>query len=107
MAKTTSSSGKNPPPAPPVLETRPSEPARPAPLKPAFLIVGVGASAGGLSAFRELLQALPSDTGMGFIFIQHLDPAHTSTLPALLAKATAMPVGEAKGGQVVEPNHVY
>ncbi|HYQ91661.1 MAG TPA: chemotaxis protein CheB, partial [Candidatus Competibacteraceae bacterium] len=107
MAKKTSSSGNNPPPVPPVLETVPSEPAQPAPLKPAFLIVGVGASAGGLSAFRELLQALPSDTGMGFIFIQHLDPAHISTLPALLSKATIMPVGEAQDGQIVEPNHVY
>src|SRR5512143_997408 len=99
MAKTTSSSGKNPPPAPPVLETAPSEPARPAPVKPAFLIVGVGASAGGLSAFRELLQALPADTGMGFILIQHLDPARASSLPALLARETTMPVAEAQDGQ--------
>lgn len=83
------------------------ESARPSPIEHAFLIVGIGASAGGLSAFRDLLQALPTTTGMGFIFIQHLDPTHISTLPALLARTTAMPVVEAQDGQVVEPNHVY
>ncbi len=39
-----------------------------------FPIVGVGASAGGLLAFTELLKQLPLDTGMGFVLVQHLDP---------------------------------
>lgn len=33
-----------------------------------FLVVGLGASAGGLEAFRELLEALPASTGMAFVF---------------------------------------
>ena len=45
-----------------------------------FPIVGVGASAGGLEAFRSLLQALPSKTGMAFVLVQHLDPEHESLL---------------------------
>ena len=45
-----------------------------------FTVVGLGASAGGLDAFRRLLAALPADTGMAFIFIQHLDPTHASMM---------------------------
>jgi CheB methylesterase len=45
---------------------------------PAFPVVGIGASAGGLEAFTQLLSCLPSDTGMAFVLIQHLDPQHDS-----------------------------
>ncbi|MBI3299260.1 MAG: PAS domain-containing protein [Elusimicrobia bacterium] len=72
-----------------------------------FTIVGIGASAGGLEAFRQLLEHLPGDTGLGFVFVQHLDPSHKSALAALLAKATPMKVREAVGGMTVEPNNVY
>ena len=57
-------------------------------LKPArvrFPIVGIGASAGGLEAVGKLLDALPGDSGMAFIMIQHLDPTHASTMASLLA----------------------
>ena len=57
-------------------------------------IVGVGASAGGLEAFLDLLRHLPADTGMGFVLVQHLDPQHESALTHLLARATTMPVCE-------------
>jgi two-component system CheB/CheR fusion protein len=67
----------------------------------------VGASAGGFEAFRELLQALPSDTGLALVLVQHLDPGHESLLAKLLSKATAMPVAEVEEGMTVEPNHVY
>lgn len=72
-----------------------------------FPIVGVGASAGGLEAFRLLLQNLPVDTGAAFVLVQHLTPTHESILPALLARATAMPVAETLDGVRIEPNHVY
>jgi two-component system CheB/CheR fusion protein len=49
-----------------------------------FPIVGIGASAGGLEAFTELLSHLPLDTGMGFVLVQHLDPQHESALTQLL-----------------------
>jgi two-component system, chemotaxis family, CheB/CheR fusion protein len=72
-----------------------------------FPIVGVGASAGGLEAFTGLLQHLPPDTGMAFIFIQHLAPQHASMLPSLLVRSTVMPVMEVRHGTPVKPNHVY
>ena len=72
-----------------------------------FPIVGVGASAGGLEAFTELLKALPLDTGIGFVLVQHLDPQHESVLTHLLARATAMPVREVTNDLRVEPNCVY
>ncbi len=71
------------------------------------LIVGVGASAGGLEAFTQLLGALPVDTGMGFVLVQHLDPAHDSALVQILSRATALPVSEIVHGDRVRPNHVY
>jgi two-component system CheB/CheR fusion protein len=75
--------------------------------QPAFPVVAVGASAGGLEAFTQLLQQLPVNTGMAFVFIQHLDPRYASQMPDLLARVTAMPVVEAANRQVLEPNRVY
>src|SRR5262245_46264586 len=72
-----------------------------------FPVVGVGASAGGLEAFKQLLDHLPNDTGMAFVYVQHLDPTRDSILAELLSKATDMPVKEVKDGMSVEPNCVY
>ncbi len=72
-----------------------------------FFVVGIGASAGGLEAVTELLGAVPADTGMAFILVQHLDPSHKSLLSEILAKKTAIPLSEARAGEVVRPGHVY
>jgi len=72
-----------------------------------FPIVGIGASAGGLEAFVQLLEHLKPDTGMGFVYVQHLDRHHDSMLTALLAKSAGMPVHEARDGMPVQPNHIY
>lgn len=72
-----------------------------------FPIVGIGASAGGLEAFSQLLQHLPIDTGMGFVLIQHMSPDRKSLLCEILAKKTQMPVVEVLDCTVVEPNCVY
>ena len=72
-----------------------------------FPIVGIGASAGGLEAVTELLQALPANPGMAFVVMQHLDPTHESALPTLLGRATTMPVAEAKHNLRIEPSRVY
>jgi two-component system CheB/CheR fusion protein len=79
----------------------------PAPSRRTFPIVGIGASAGGLEAFRSLLKALPANTGMAFVFVQHLDPEHESLLTKLLSHATRMPVTEVAEGMAVRPDHVY
>ncbi len=75
--------------------------------KELFPVVGIGASAGGLEAFTQLLKNLPADTGMAFVLVQHLDPNHESLLTELLARATRMPVREVTEGTYVEPDHVY
>jgi two-component system CheB/CheR fusion protein len=73
----------------------------------AFPVVGIGASAGGLEAFTELLEGLSAEPGMALLFASHLDPHHKSHLPELLGKATQMPVREVAEGMAVEANHVY
>src|SRR5947199_10176952 len=72
-----------------------------------FLIVGIGASAGGLEDFTQMLRALPVDTGMAFILVQHLDPTHASMLTVILSRATSMPVTEVTNQMAVERNHGY
>ena len=67
----------------------------------------MGASAGGLEAFTQLLKELPVDTGLGFVLVQHLDPEHESALTQILTRATAMPVHEVTDHLRVEANHVY
>jgi len=74
---------------------------------PRFPVVGIGASAGGIEAVKQVLQALPADTGMAFVLVQHLDPTHASMLTEILSRATSMPVSEVTDQMAVEPNHVY
>jgi two-component system CheB/CheR fusion protein len=72
-----------------------------------FPVAGIGASAGGLEAFVQLLKGLPTDTGMAFVLVQHLDPKHDSQLAGLLERATQMPVCEAVDGLILRPNRVH
>ncbi len=72
-----------------------------------FPIVGIGASAGGLEAFKRLLQALPADPGMAFVLIPHLDPEHRSLMAEILTRISAMPVLEVNDEPLIERNHVY
>ena len=73
----------------------------------AFPIAAIGASAGGLEAFSNLLRALPSDPGVALVFIPHLDPTHESAMVELLARTTSMPVRQAADRMLVEMNTVY
>ena len=72
-----------------------------------FPVVGIGASAGGLDAFKKLLKAIPENSGMAFVLVQHLDPSHESLLPEILQKVTSIPVLEITDDIKVEPNHIY
>jgi two-component system, chemotaxis family, CheB/CheR fusion protein len=81
--------------------------AEPDPDQDRFPIVGIGASAGGLDAFTQLLRRLPNDTGMAFVLVQHLDPAHASLLSEILTRTTQMPVNEVQDGMVIVPDCVY
>lgn len=71
------------------------------------LIVGIGASAGGLQAFKTFFANMPAASGMAFVLVQHLDPQHRSMLVELLTAGTAMQVVEAEDRTPVVADHVY
>lgn len=72
-----------------------------------FPVVAIGASAGGLEAMMELLKYLPPDTGMAFIYVQHLSPDHKSLLTEILSKKTKMKVQEIDDMDKIKPNNVF
>ena len=76
------------------------------PAAPSF-VVGLGASAGGLEALESFFDAMPADSGMAFVVIQHLSPAHKSIMAEILSRHTQMPVCQAEDGATAELNHVY
>ncbi|MES2555785.1 MAG: chemotaxis protein CheB [Bacteroidota bacterium] len=75
--------------------------------KESFPVVAIGASAGGLEAITILLQHLSPETGMAYIYVQHLSPDHKSMLAPLLSKQTKMKVQEIEDMEKMEPNNVY
>jgi two-component system CheB/CheR fusion protein len=72
-----------------------------------FPIVAIGASAGGLEAFSNLLRGLPPEPGLALVFIPHLDPTHESAMVELLSRTTLLPVRQATEGLRVACNGVY
>ncbi|MGZ8832698.1 MAG: chemotaxis protein CheB [Thermoanaerobaculia bacterium] len=70
-------------------------------------VVAVGASAGGLEAFIDLLSAIPAQTGLAFVLVQHLNPRHESMLADILTRAAAIPVQQVTDGMRIERDHVY
>ena len=72
-----------------------------------FQVVAIGASAGGLEAITELLRNLPPDTGMAFIYVQHLSPDHKSLLTSILSKATEMKVQEIDDMDKIKPDNLF
>ena len=72
-----------------------------------FPVVAIGASAGGLEAMMELLKYLPADTGMAFIYVQHLSPDHKSMLTEILSKKTQMLVQEIDDMDLIQPDNVF
>ena len=71
------------------------------------LVVGIGASAGGIEALKELFTAMPSDRELAFVVIQHLEPTHESRMADILGKCTSMKVVQAEDGMTVQANCVY
>ena len=99
--------------SPPVRPTRARSPARSAQIRRSaevaagLTVVGVGASAGGLEAFSQLLRAIEDAPPLAIVFVQHLSPQHESALVSLLTSQTAMVVVQALEGMRVEAGHVY
>ena len=84
-----------------------ASPERPGKGKGFVPVVGIGASAGGLEALKEFFGAMPADSGMAFVVVQHLEPSHESRMAEILGKCTPMKVVQAQGGMGVEANAVY
>ena len=70
-------------------------------------VVGIGASAGGLNAYKAFFEALPSDTGMAFVVISHIHPAAHSQLTEILSRHSKMTVMLAASAMKIRPNQVY
>ncbi|MEP7230256.1 MAG: chemotaxis protein CheB [Ginsengibacter sp.] len=72
-----------------------------------FPVIGIGASAGGLEAFKKFIRAIPQNSGMAYILVQHLHPEHNSSLPEILQRETKVKVEEVSDNVIVKPNRVY
>jgi hypothetical protein len=67
----------------------------------------MGGSAGGLEAFGQFFSHMPTDTGLSFVLVPHLEPSHKGMMPELLGRQTKMKVIEAADGMETQPNHIY
>jgi two-component system, chemotaxis family, protein-glutamate methylesterase/glutaminase len=74
---------------------------------PRFEVVGLAASAGGLTALMEVLTALPADFPTAIVLIQHLDPRHRSLMAEILGRRTKLTVRQAADGDRIEPGGVW
>ncbi len=72
-----------------------------------FPVIGIGASAGGLDAFKKLVRAIPQNSGMAYIIVQHLHPEHTSALTEILQRETDLSVKEITDNIEVKPESIY
>jgi two-component system, chemotaxis family, CheB/CheR fusion protein len=79
----------------------------PPPFKNNFLIVGIGASAGGIHALKEFFENVPVPSGIAYVVILHLSPDYDSQLAQLLQTITSMPVLQVAEKMLVQPDHVY
>ncbi|MDZ8259563.1 chemotaxis protein CheB [Nostoc sp. ChiQUE01b] len=73
----------------------------------AYNIVAIGASAGGQKPIIQILSALPADFPAAIIVVQHMNPLYPSRLADILSRYTALPVEQAKSGQIIRPGTVY
>ena len=72
-----------------------------------FLIVGIGASAGGIQALKEFFSRVPPDSGMAYVVILHMSPEHESRLAEILQSTSPIPVTQVQASEKIHPNHVY
>ena len=72
-----------------------------------FLIVALGASAGGIAAFQSFFERLAPNTGMAFVVILHLSPDHESQLAEVLQASARIPIQRVTDRVQVKPDHAY
>ena len=78
----------------------------PEPAEP-FLVVGLGASAGGISVLKEFFRHVPKTTGNAYVVILHLSPEHESLLSEILQTVATIPVAQVNQRVKMEPDHAY
>ncbi|MNQ04789.1 Phytochrome-like protein cph1 [compost metagenome] len=79
----------------------------PKPTRQDFPVIGIGASAGGLEAFRQFIEAIPYDSEMAYVIVQHLHPLHDSMLTELLSRVAKIPINEITDDIHLAPNNIY
>jgi two-component system CheB/CheR fusion protein len=72
-----------------------------------FPIVGIGASAGGLDAFKQMIEAIPANSEMAYVVVQHLNPEYDSNLTEILSRVSKIPIQEITDEVEILPNHIY
>ena len=70
-------------------------------------IVGIGTSAGGLTALEDFFSHIPSTSDIAFVVVQHLDPSHKCMMSELLQRVTTVRVSQIENRTLIKPNHVY
>ena len=71
------------------------------------LVIGIGASAGGLEALQQFFSCMPPNSGLSFVVVQHLSPDYKSLMADILSKHTEMQVYQAENDMAVEADTVY
>ena len=84
-------------------EKRPDPPVRPQ----SSIVIGIGASAGGLEALQQFFNCMPPNSGLSFVVVQHLSPDYKSLMADILGKHTEMAVYQAENRMPIEPDTVY
>jgi two-component system CheB/CheR fusion protein len=72
-----------------------------------FLVVGMGASAGGVEALESFFSLMPKNTDVAIVVVQHLSPKFESLMPQIISRRTGIPVSSATDGDIIKPNHIY
>lgn len=72
-----------------------------------FLVVGIGASAGGVQALKEFFQQVSPDSGAAYVVILHLSPDHDSHLAQVLQTVSVIGVTQVTEKVKIEPDHIY
>ena len=71
------------------------------------LVIGIGASAGGLEALQQFFSCMPPNSGLSFVVVQHLSPDYKSLMADILSKHTEMQVYQAENDMAIEADTVY
>ena len=107
MRRSAGSKKKKSSTAPAKLREKPRSGSGPSRSKRPVYVVGMGGSAGALEAFEQFFTHMPADSGLAFVLVTHMDPAHKGMMPELLGRCTSMPVMQVEESMPVRPNHVY